>query len=284
MQVRVLASGSSGNAALISSGETTLMIDAGISAMAICRRMEAFGYSLEQLSAILLTHEHGDHMRGIDVLQRRHPTPVWATAGTWLGVDRRVTAGGELRSGKETMLGDLRVRPVATSHDAREPIALVIDDGQTCLGFCTDTGVLTSLLVQRLAECNLLLLEANHDADMLRHGPYPWPLKQRIASRLGHLANHQLQEGIANLGSARLRGMVALHLSEQNNHPHLVRRLLEHALGPRKPIGIATRNRMIGVDCTGDQVSIEEQEAPSTRKNGRGHRDSGREKDQGDSP
>jgi phosphoribosyl 1,2-cyclic phosphodiesterase len=268
MKVQVLASGSSGNAALVSSGETTLLIDTGISAMAICRRMEAFGCSLEQVSAILLTHEHGDHMRGIDVLQRRRPIPVWATAGTWLGVDRRVSAGGELRSGRETIFGSLRVLPVATSHDAREPIALVIEDGTTCLGFCTDTGILTSLLVQRLAECNLLLLEANHDADMLRHGPYPWPLKQRIASRLGHLANHQSQEGISRFGSARLRGMVALHLSEQNNRPHLVRRLLQQALGAQVPVAIATRNCMVGVTSNGDQVAIEEREAPATRKAG----------------
>jgi phosphoribosyl 1,2-cyclic phosphodiesterase len=267
----VLASGSSGNATLVVSGETALLIDTGISAMAIRRRLQAFGYSLQQITAVLLTHEHGDHMRGLDVLQRRQPIPVWTTAGTWLGVDRKVREGGELRSGRETCFGSLRVLPVATSHDAREPIALVIDDGSVRLGLCTDTGVLTSLLAQRLGDCDLLLLELNHDADMLRHGPYPWPLKQRIASRLGHLANHQSQEAVAKIDSQQLKGMVAMHLSEQNNSPHLVRRLLEQTVGTTVPIGIATRNQMVRLVADQGLVAIDERPAPTTRRQNRGN-------------
>jgi phosphoribosyl 1,2-cyclic phosphodiesterase len=266
----VLASGSSGNATLVVSGETALLIDTGISAMAIRRRLQAFSYSLQQITAVLLTHEHGDHMRGLDVLQRQQPIPVWATAGTWLGVDRKVRAGGELRSGRETCFGSLRVLPVATSHDAREPIALVIDDGSFRLGLCTDTGVLTSLLAQRLADCDLLLLELNHDADMLRHGPYPWPLKQRIASRLGHLANHQSQEAVARIDTRKLKGVVAMHLSEQNNRPHLVRKALEQTVGATVPIGIATRNQMVRLRADQGQVAIDERPAPTTRRQNRG--------------
>ena len=187
MEVVVIASGSSGNSALIRSGEASLLVDVGVSALQIRKRLEVFGRSEGELTAILLTHEHSDHVRGLEVLLKRRAVPVWATAGTWSGVGTRAEAGGELSSGRSLEFGQLRVTPVATSHDAREPVALLVDDGRYRIGFCTDTGVFTSLLLQRMAGCDALFIEANHDADMVRNGPYPWPLKQRIRSRLGHL-------------------------------------------------------------------------------------------------
>jgi phosphoribosyl 1,2-cyclic phosphodiesterase len=270
VEILVLASGSSGNAALVASGDSALLVDAGISALAIRRRLDALGRSMDQVDAILLTHEHSDHVRGIEVLGKRHPKPVWATHGTWSGVSCRANQGGELVSGREQRFGAITVLPVATSHDAREPVALVFDDGASRVALCTDTGVLTTLLGRRLADCDLLLMEANHDADMLRHGPYPWPLKQRIASRLGHLANHQSRSALEELTSARLKGMVALHLSEQNNRIEVVRALFRQAVQPSLPVGVATRQQMVRaeLDCQG--LTISEQQAPTPRRRATG--------------
>ena len=120
---------------------------------------------------------------------------------------------------------NISVTPVATSHDAAEPVAYVFDDGDHCAALCTDTGIFTRLLEQRLQGCELLLLETNHDKDMLRHGPYPWPLKQRIDSRTGHLSNHQSCEAVDRVWSKVLKAVVGMHLSAENNCPHLVRDL-----------------------------------------------------------
>ncbi len=130
---------------------------------------------------MLLTHEHSDHVRGLDVFPPPPPPGAGVgTRGTWSRLDVRCDGGGELESGQTRVYGDLRVTPVSTSHDAAEPLAFIFDDGSHCAAFCTDTGRFTTLLQQRLLGCELLLLEANHDTDMLRHGPYPWPLRQRI--------------------------------------------------------------------------------------------------------
>jgi phosphoribosyl 1,2-cyclic phosphodiesterase len=266
VEVLVLASGSSGNAALITAGETSLLVDAGISALALRTRLAEFGRRVEEITAILLTHEHSDHVKGLEVLLKRTPLPVFATAGTWSQLRVHAASGGELLSGRELRLGGLTVHPVATSHDACEPVAMAISDGGLRLGLCTDTGVFTTLLAQRFAGCDVLLIEANHDADMLRHGPYPWPLKQRIASRHGHLANHQTAEALDHLGLDHTRAVVALHLSEHNNQPSLVREVLEQASGARMPVGAVSRHDMLRVDCTGDGAVLEARPVPASRR------------------
>lgn len=244
MEVLVLATGSSGNATLIRSGETAVLVDVGVSRTAIRTRLERLGSSLDEVDAVLLTHEHSDHVGGLSVLARRHPCPVWATAGTWSALPVRCDSGGELMSGRELAVGDLRVLAVATCHDAREPVAMVVDDGHRRVALCTDTGILTPLLAQRLSGCHLLLLEANHDADLLRNGPYPWHLKQRIASRHGHLANHQSEEGLTALRWRELAGVVGLHLSEENNRADLVRDALLRGVGNGVQVEALTRHEM----------------------------------------
>lgn len=251
MEILVLASGSSGNAAVVRSGRTSVLVDVGISALAVRRRMEAFGVSPSELDGVLLTHEHTDHVRGLRVLLKRHRLPVWATNGTWSGVEARATSGGELSSGRRLRVGCLDITPVSTSHDAREPVAMILDDGSCRAAIMTDTGVVTGLLKQRLSGCRLLLVEANHDADLLRRGPYPWPLKQRIASRLGHLANHQLREALTDLVGPQLEGVVGMHLSEQNNQPELVRHVLGESVGESVGIGVATRSQMVRISIAG---------------------------------
>jgi phosphoribosyl 1,2-cyclic phosphodiesterase len=177
-----------------------------------------------------------------------------------------VGSGGELVSGRELVLGALRILPVATSHDAREPVAMVVDDGTHRVAVCTDTGVFTTLLQQRLVGCDLLLLEANHDADMLRHGPYPWPLKQRISSRRGHLGNHQTLDAIAAIRGPGLRGVVGLHLSEQNNRPELVVEMLRQAAGADLPVGVVTRYDMLGLELAGEGVVLDRRPVPPSRR------------------
>jgi len=268
VEVLILASGSSGNAALISSGGTSLLVDIGVSALQIQRRLEVFGRAPEEIDAVLLTHEHSDHVRGLDVFLRRyHQAPVWTTHGTWSCLDVRSNGGGELRSGKTVCFGDLRVTPVATSHDAAEAVAFIFDDGSRCAAFCTDTGKFTTLLERRMLGCEMLLLEANHDTDMLRHGPYPWPLRQRISSSKGHLSNHQSLKAVDQVKSSVLRAVVALHLSAENNCPDLVCETLNSAVDEDLPVTAVTRNEMLRVTLDGDGARLERHDLPTRTGN-----------------
>jgi phosphoribosyl 1,2-cyclic phosphodiesterase len=263
VEVSVLASGSSGNAVLVTSGETSLLVDVGVSALQIRKRLEAFGRSPDEIDAILLTHEHSDHVRGLDVFLRRHrAAPVWTTHGTWSKIEVRSDVGGELSSGATVRFGSLSVTPVATSHDAAEPLAYVFDDGDHSAAVCTDTGIVTPLLEQRLQGCELLLLETNHDKDMLRHGPYPWPLKQRIDSRTGHLSNHQSCEAISRVGSKVLKAVVGMHLSAENNCPNLVCQKLLDTVSNGTEIAAVTRNEMLWVSLDSSGVRFEPHRLP----------------------
>ena len=260
----MLASGSSGNAVLVRSEGTSVLVDAGVSALQIRRRLDAFGIGVDEVSAVLLTHEHSDHVRGLDVLLKRQRTPVWATAGTWSAIPVRSGGGGELASGRTVALGPLRITPVATSHDAREPVALVVDDGSHRLALCTDTGTFTGLLEQRFAGCDLLLLEANHDVDLLRNGGYPWQLKQRILSRLGHLGNHQAAEAVDRLRSPRLQAVVGLHLSAENNQPEMVLEALHLGVAGAVPVHVVPRTEMLRISLQGG-ICFERKELPQQR-------------------
>jgi phosphoribosyl 1,2-cyclic phosphodiesterase len=262
VEVVVLASGSSGNSTLVRSGGCSLLVDVGISALQIRRRMEQFGHTAAEVSAVLLSHEHSDHVRGLEVLLKRDPMAVWATAGTWSSVPVHASSGGELSSGRSLRIGPFKVLPVATSHDAREPVAFMIDDGDHRLALCTDTGVFTGLLSQRLAGCDLLLIETNHDADMLRNGPYPWPLKQRIASRTGHLANHQSAEAVDRLRSSALKAVLGLHLSAENNLPELALQILNRCVHADVPVHAVPRSEMLRTVVEADQLSFERLPVP----------------------
>ncbi len=266
VEVVVLASGSSGNATLVSAGGTTVLLDAGISTRSLTHRLAQLGRDLAEIDAILVSHEHSDHVRALEVLLKRRPIPVWATSGTWSGLTIRCDGGGVLESGREQRFGALGVLPVATSHDAAEPVAFVIDDGRHRIALCTDTGIVTPLLEIRLTGCDLLCLEANHDADMLRHGPYPWPLKQRIASRSGHLANHQTVETLDRVRHAGLRAVVGMHLSEHNNLPGLVLSELTRAAGEGVAIELGSRSELVRVVLNGDGLTLERRPAVDARR------------------
>lgn len=263
MEVLVLASGSSGNCALVRAGGVSVLVDVGVSALQVAKRLGVFGYSPNDVDAVLLTHEHSDHIRGLEVFLRRHRgAPVWTTRGTWSELKVRSNGGGEITSGTTIRFGGLRVTPVAVSHDANEPVAYVFDDGDHCAAYCTDTGRFTTLLAQRLQGCELLLLETNHDSDMLRNGPYPWPLKQRIQSSTGHLGNHQSGEAVETVRSSVLKAVVGLHLSAENNCPTMVHDMLRAAAGDNLPVTAVTRNEMLRVSVNGDGATLVRRDLP----------------------
>lgn len=224
MRIAVLASGSGGNAVLVEERGTKVLIDCGVSLRQLQRRARAVGVTLEGLAAVLLTHEHTDHVQGVPVLSRHVDAPVVATRGTAEALAGFAEVEPGLAAGRPWRVGSLEFVPVAASHDAREPVGFVIesDSGRTAL--LTDTGELPSEAIRALAGCRALLLETNHDPDLLRYGRYPWPLKQRIASATGHLSNQQARGAIEALCHGGLEVVVAMHLSQENNRPELARR------------------------------------------------------------
>lgn len=249
MRLTVLASGSSGNAVVVEAGGTAILIDCGVSCRQVETRLRAAGVDAGELAAVLLTHEHTDHVQGLEVFLRRHPLPLAATAGTAAACNGRFADVQVLESGREVAFGRLAVLPFAVSHNAREPVGFVVEHAGRRVGLLTDCGVATGLAVERLARCDALLLEANHDLDMLRHGPYPWPLKQRIASRTGHLSNEQAQELLDRLTHPGLQVVVGMHLSRQNNVPELVRRELGRPLaGSAVRLAVARQDEPLTVE------------------------------------
>jgi phosphoribosyl 1,2-cyclic phosphodiesterase len=235
MRIAVLGSGSRGNALLIESGGRRLLIDAGFSCRRIEKLLDGLGVDPGTVEALVVTHEHVDHSRGIDRMARRHGMEVWATAGTLEGCDRlsdevrarvRVVASGE-----RFEAAGFEIEPFAVPHDAREPVGMVVEDAAgRRLGLVADLGSRSRLAWGRLAELDCLVLETNHDLEMLRNGPYPWPLKQRVAGRHGHLSNRDAADGIAELLSDRLRWVVLYHLSQTNNRPALAAAEIGEAL------------------------------------------------------
>jgi phosphoribosyl 1,2-cyclic phosphodiesterase len=221
----VLGSGSKGNCTLVESGSTRLLIDDGFSGKEIVARLAGLGIAPETLTAIVVTHEHDDHIKGIGVLARRLNLPVYANAATHRAAERRVGTlplRREFGVGEPFVLDDLQIHPFSVSHDTADPVGFVVSNGESSLGYCTDTGKITQLIRHHLQKCQALVLEANHDVQMLQDGPYPLPLKQRVLSSRGHLANGDSVDLAARLAEDRLQLLVLAHLSEINNHPDLV--------------------------------------------------------------
>lgn len=230
MRIAVLASGSGGNAILVEEQGTKVLIDCGVSLRQLQRRARASGATLEGLAAVLLTHEHTDHVQGVPVLRRHIDAPVVATRGTAEALAGIGDVEPCLAAGRSWRVGALEFTPVATSHDAREPVGFVFESATVRVGVVTDTGDMSSGLIRTLAGCRALFLESNHDPDLLRYGRYPWPLKQRIASATGHLSNQQARGAIETLCHGGLEVVVAMHLSQENNRPELARREIERPL------------------------------------------------------
>lgn len=225
MRFSVLGSGSKGNCTLVEAGTTRLLIDAGFSGKEVVHRLQLLGIEPASLTAIVVTHEHGDHVKGIGVLARRLKLPVYANEGTHRAAEVTVNhlpVARDFGVGEPFEIGAVQVHPFAVSHDAADPVGFVFSDGQHQLGYCTDTGRITRLIQHHLRRCQAVILEANHDVQMLKNGPYPLMLQQRVLSSRGHLANEDALALAALLADEQLRLLVLAHLSAINNHPDLV--------------------------------------------------------------
>lgn len=251
MQFASLGSGSKGNGTLVQSGDGLLLVDCGFTLKETVARLERLGVGPDALTAILVTHEHGDHIRGVASLAARYKLPVYATHGTCraaparLGLERCELR--EVRPGREFDLAGIRIAPVAVPHDAREPCQYVFDDGRRRLGVLTDLGSITGHVVDSYDHCDALVLEANHDQDMLRVGPYPPSLKRRVGGRLGHLSNHQSADLVRQINHERLQHLVLSHLSEQNNTPdHALQAVCDVVHQARDRITIADQAEGLG--------------------------------------
>ncbi len=243
-----LGSGSRGNATLVGAGGTVVMVDCGFSVREAQRRLSRLGMETDALAAILVTHEHSDHVAGVARLAARCAIPVYATHGTCsahpLAESCRVR---HIRPGQRFAVGDLEVTAFAVPHDAREPVQFHFSSGARRLGMLTDTGHITPHVVAQLSGCDALFLESNHDRNMLAAGPYHAALKQRVGSDYGHLNNEQAADLIRRAECSRLQHLVIGHLSEQNNTGDLARACVADALGC-DPQWIALADQESGLD------------------------------------
>lgn len=235
MRVTVLGSGSAGNATLVEAGGARILIDAGFSGRDLERRMVAVDVDPATLSAIVITHDHGDHTRGMGVLARRFTLPLYLTPRTHAACASLLNGAEDVRMYGSTApftLGVLEVRPFLTVHDAADPVAITVRnvDSGAKLGIATDLGRPTAAVRAELAGCHMLVLEANHDDALLWSGPYPWSVKQRIASSHGHLSNRAAGQLARELCHAGLTNIVLAHLSEHCNHGDLAKEAVGAAL------------------------------------------------------
>ena len=222
LEICILASGSKGNAIYVSGGSTSILIDAGLSGIEIERRLNSKGLYPEDLDAILVSHEHTDHIHGVGVLSRRFNLPVYMNSKTENAALSQLGAVRVIKNfecGSPFMIKDLFIHPFSISHDAKDPSGFTVNQNGTKIGIATDLGIATSMVKEHLKGCSLLILEANHDEDMLINGPYPWPIKQRIKSRAGHLSNEASKNLLKELQHDRLEYVMLAHLSQTNNTP-----------------------------------------------------------------
>lgn len=248
MRFAYLGSGSRGNAALIESDGTRLLVDCGFSLSETVRRLARLAVAPESLTGVLVTHEHTDHISGVERLARRYELPVWMTPGTRAAWRADSVPGLELISAHEPfVVNGVEVTPFPVPHDAREPCQYVFSDGSCRVGVLSDTGTVTPFIRQQLSGCDALLLECNHDIDMLAVGPYPESLKRRVGGAMGHLSNAQAAELLAGIDTGSLNHLVVAHLSEKNNKPELARDALAGVLNCEQE-WIAVADQADGLD------------------------------------
>jgi phosphoribosyl 1,2-cyclic phosphodiesterase len=246
MRFASLGSGSRGNSLVVDAGDTRLLLDCGFSARSVEARLARLSILPEDIDGILLTHEHSDHVSGVFRFSGRFGIPVYMTHGTHAAMPPVPEAPAECRlidGHAGFSVGGVEVTPFPVPHDAREPVQFVLSDGQCRLGVLTDCGTITPHVLTVLQGCHALVLECNHDPDLLAASDYPASLKRRIAGDFGHLGNAQAASLLRRLDTAMLRHVVAAHLSERNNRPDLARKALARAL-----------------DCQEDWIDVASQE------------------------
>jgi len=246
MRFASLGSGSQGNSLIVEAGDTRLLVDCGFSTRATIEKLARLAVSAEDISAILVTHEHCDHIAGVFKLAGRFGIPVYLTHGTHVAALRGKLPLPECRlidSHSSFSIDDLEVHPYPVPHDAREPVQYAFSDGRHRLGVLTDSGSITAHIVDVLRCCDALVLECNHDPDLLAASDYPMMLKRRVSGSLGHLENAQAAALLRQIETKHLQHIVAAHLSEKNNRPALAASALASALNCAENwVGVANQN------------------------------------------
>lgn len=251
VSVTVLASGSKGNCTVVASSGTRLLVDAGLSCRELLRRLVLSGQDPDGITGILITHEHSDHVGGLRVLARRLKIPIYITGATYQAYQRSVrdTAGNRVNldrrepfnAGCSFQIGDIMVTPFTISHDAVDPVGFTFRSDGIKVGVCTDLGYMPPNVRDHLRGCHILMIESNHDLELLRGGPYPWSVKQRVMSRVGHLSNDALADFLTSDYDGGAEFLILAHLSEQNNHPEIARMTAEKALGTQRSLFLQSR-------------------------------------------
>jgi len=226
LQICVLASGSSGNCTYVGSDHAAILIDMGISARETSRRLEQIGADLNAIQAVCITHEHHDHTCGLGALQRKHKIPAYANAGTLEALMQQDPKASGLpwtvfQNGAPFQIGDLSIEPFSVPHDAFDPVGFIVRAGDAKVGIVTDMGIATELIRTRLKGCRMLVLESNHDEQLVKDSSRPWHLKQRILSRQGHLSNGNAAEMLTEIAGTELQQVFLAHISDQCNRHDL---------------------------------------------------------------
>jgi phosphoribosyl 1,2-cyclic phosphodiesterase len=246
MRFAILGSGSEGNALVVEVGQSRVLLDCGFSVTETVTRLSRLGLNPQQLQAIVVTHEHGDHIGGVARLARKFSIPVFLTHGTLRsqnGALEDLTSVTEINPHRAFWIGEVSVQPYPVPHDASEPVQYVFSDGVRRLGVLTDVGTSTPHIEATLSGCDALVLECNHDTEMLATSEYPYHLKQRVGGRFGHLNNSEAAALLARLDCSKLQYVVAAHLSQKNNTRELAVGALTRALsGKKDKITVATQN------------------------------------------
>lgn len=233
----VLSSGSKGNCIYLESDAAKIIIDSGLSVRELRRRLLTIGRTPEELDAVFLTHEHSDHIGGVGPLVRKHGIPLYATEGTVQAGEKLgdIPVFNPIRAGETVRVDGMEIEPYATSHDAQESVAFVVRCQGRKLGHATDMGTVTHEVREKLKGSHVLLVESNHDVEILDVGPYPWSVKRRIKSELGHLSNEACGDLLAAVSHEHLERVLLMHLSQTNNHPEIARITAVQALGSCTP-------------------------------------------------
>ncbi len=239
VRVCVLGSGSRGNSTLVATERTRLLIDAGLSRKETYARLAAVGECADGFSALVISHEHNDHVCGLRMLALDLKVPVYISPATrdamrWEG---QINSFEHFNPGEKFAIGDVEVTPFTVPHDAVEPVAFTFDAQGLKIGLVTDLGYIPEVVKQRVQGCHCLIFESNHDLEMLKVGPYPWYVKQRVMSRHGHLSNRATADFLTQDYDGRAQVVILAHLSENNNHPEIARLSAEEALGARPTAG-----------------------------------------------
>lgn len=235
LRFTILASGSTGNATVVQSDDATILIDAGLSAKKLDELMRERGVSGSDIDAVFVTHEHSDHVKGLGAFARKYELPVYANDATWSALERHVGAIADgnrriVRTGDTVEFGDMRVESYPISHDAAEPVGYCVYDDDCKLSLVTDLGYLSDKVKRATIDSDVLVLESNHDVEMLRMGRYPWNIKRRILSDIGHLSNEAAGEALAELLTDRTKRVYLAHLSLDHNMQDLARMTVQSIL------------------------------------------------------